>query len=95
MAANSANSIVATLILSTAILGEKFIWKYDGTALVFISAGCVTLVLNANTSEQTEYTAEEVKDLLCMPRTLVFISFCMLCILLSVIVLRFALNRLR
>ena len=51
ISANSANSVVATLILSTAILGETFIWKYDFTALFFISAGCVVLVFNANTAE--------------------------------------------
>ena len=95
ISANSANSIVAVLVLSTAILGEQFIWRYDFTALFFISAGCASLVLNANTSEQTEYTADEVKALLSTPRTLIFITFCMCCILLSLILLRFVLQRLR
>ena len=60
LAANSANSIVAAIILSTNILGEKFIWKYDFTALFLISVGCATIVLNANTT-QTEYSADDVK----------------------------------
>ena len=50
IAANSANSIVAAIIFSTWILGEKFIWKYDFTALVCISVGCATIVVNANTT---------------------------------------------
>ena len=49
LAANSANSIVAVIILSTTILDEKFIWQYDLTALCFILIGCITIVMNANT----------------------------------------------
>lgn len=94
VAANSANCIVAAIIFSTAILGEKFIWKYDLTALLLISLGCATIVMNANTT-QTEYTAEEVKDLLKAPRTLIFIGFCLFCIVISVVLLRFMLVRLR
>ena len=49
LAANSANAIIAAIIWSRLILGEKFIWKYDFTALILISIGCVTIALNANT----------------------------------------------
>ena len=48
IAANSANAIIASIVWSVTILGEKFIWQYDLTALVFISISCITIVLNAN-----------------------------------------------
>ena len=48
MASNSANVIIAAVVLSCCILDEKFITKYDLPAIIFISLGCVTLVLNAN-----------------------------------------------
>lgn len=50
ISANSAVNIVATIILSTNILGEKFIWQYDLLALLLISLGCALIVLNANTT---------------------------------------------
>ena len=50
--------------------------------------------MNANKSE-TEYTADDVMNLLKAPRTICFISFCVLCILMSVCILRLVLRRLR
>ena len=50
LAANTATSIIATLILSTVIFGEVFIVKYDLTALILIVSGCIILVLNSNTT---------------------------------------------
>ena len=49
LSANSAVSVAFAIILSTKILGEVFIWQYDLVALIFIVAGCTTIVLNANT----------------------------------------------
>lgn len=82
------------MILSTQILDEAFIPKYDLTALFFIVAGCVTVVLNAN-FEQTEYTVQEVKELLKAPRTIIFVVVCVLCILLSICLLSTVLRALR
>lgn len=92
--ANSVTGIVAATILSTQVLGEVFIAKYDLTALFCISFGCFTLVLQANTT-QTEYNAEQVVDVLLAPRTLCFLGFCMFCILLSACILRSLLRKLR
>ena len=50
LAGNTATSIIVATILSSLILGEVFIMKYDLTALIFISLGCACLVLNANTT---------------------------------------------
>ena len=80
IAANSVTAIVSATVFSTQILGEVFICRYDLPALLLISAGCITIVLNANTS-QTEYSAEDVKDLLKSPRTLSFIGACLVCII--------------
>ena len=56
MGCNASFGIIAAMILSTTFLGEKFLWKYDFTAFVFISAGCTTVVLNAHT-EEVHFTA--------------------------------------
>ena len=56
MGCNASFGIIAAMILSTTFLGEKFLWKYDFTAFVFISAGCTTVVLNAHT-EEVSFTA--------------------------------------
>lgn len=83
MACNASTAIIMNLILSKKFLGELFIWKYDCTALVLISAGCTTIVLNAHTS-QVKYDREAVVDVLTSARTLIYFTcgliyfFCML-----------------
>ena len=94
LAANSVTAILAAIFFSVQILGEKFVCRYDLPALLFIAVGCSTIVLNANKSE-TKYSADDVKALLRAPRTLCFIGFCLLCILLSVCTLSLVLRRLR
>lgn len=86
--------IVIAIFLSTNWLGETFTWRYDFVALVLIITGCVTIALNANTT-QTTYTATEIIDLLKAPRTSIFISSSFLCILVSLCLLRNILQRLR
>ena len=43
--------ILVAMLLAIFILGERFNWKYDLLGLTFISAGCITIVLNANKVE--------------------------------------------
>jgi len=50
--------------------------------------------MNANKTE-TEYTADDVMALLKAPRTICFMSFCVLCILMSVCTLSLVLRQLR
>ena len=85
---------MAAIVLSTQILGEKFVCRYDLPALIFIAAGCSTIVLSANKTE-TEYTADEVKELLKSPRSLLFMGTCLLTIVLSICILGCLLRRLR
>lgn len=73
MACNASTAIIMNLVLSKKFLGEMFVWKYDCTALVLISAGCTTIVLNAHTS-QTRYDREAVVDVLLSARTLIFFT---------------------
>lgn len=63
------------MILSTRILGETFIWQYDLIAMLLIATGSVTIVIHAHT-EQVEFTAEEIKDLLLAPRTVIYLLIC-------------------
>ena len=42
---NAATAIIVNMILSTRVLGEQFIWKYDLTAMFFIFIGSLTIVL--------------------------------------------------
>lgn len=94
LAANSVTAVVAAIVLSTQILGEKFVCRYDLPALIFIAIGCSTIVLNANKTE-TEYTADEVKELLKSPRSLLFMGTCLFTIVLSMCILGCILRRLR
>ena len=71
MACNASTAIICNLVLSKKFLGEMFVWKYDCTALVLISAGCTTIVLNAHTS-QTKYDREAVVDVLLSARTMIY-----------------------
>ena len=48
IAVNATLGIITSVLLSTCVLKESFIPKYDLTGLSFISAGCVLIVLNAN-----------------------------------------------
>ena len=44
LSCNAATAIIVNLILSIKILGEKFIPKYDLTAIAFILIGSMTIV---------------------------------------------------
>ena len=49
LACNACTAIIVNMILSTRLLGEKFIWQYDVTAMILIAIGSISIVLNANT----------------------------------------------
>lgn len=57
LACNAATAIIVNMLLSTNILGEKFIWKYDLTAMVLIATGSVIIATQAHT-EQVDFTPE-------------------------------------
>ena len=94
MAASSANGIIATILWSTLILGEKFILRYDLPALILIQIGCLTICLIANTKETT-FSEDEVKELLKAPRTLTFFIFTVTMIIVCLSIINLVLKRLR
>ena len=49
LACNACTAIIVNMILSTRLLGERFIWQYDVTAMILIAIGSISIVLNANT----------------------------------------------
>ena len=59
LSCNAATAIIVNMLLSCHVLGEKFIWQYDLTAMTLIAFGSVTIVINAHT-EQVEFTADEI-----------------------------------
>ena len=57
LACNAATAIIVNMILSTQILGEKFVPIYDISAMLFIAGGTISIVFTAN-SEQVNFTPE-------------------------------------
>jgi hypothetical protein len=51
LSCNAATAIIANMILSTQVLGEKFVWQYDMLAMTLIAFGSVTIVINAHTEQ--------------------------------------------
>lgn len=94
LGANAVTAVVAAVLLSTQILGEKFVFRYDLPALVLIILGCATIVLNSNKTD-TKYSAEDVMALLRAPRTICFIGFCVTAIIISACTLSLVLRKLR
>ena len=86
--------IIAAMILAIVVLGEKFMWKYDLPGLTFISAGCITIVLNANKTEQT-FTGEEAVAVLTSARALIFTAACLCLIAIESCMLKKFLIKLR
>ena len=57
LAANASLAIIGNLILSIYLFNEKWVWKFDCTAMALIIAGCSSIVLLSN-KEQIEYNGE-------------------------------------
>ena len=48
LASNSATAIIASSVIAICVLGEKFIWKYDLTALFLIILGNTLTIVQSN-----------------------------------------------
>ena len=44
--------ILVAIMLSVLVLGETFVWRYDLPGLLFIAAGSISIVYNANKKDQ-------------------------------------------
>lgn len=73
IAVNTTLGIIFSVLLSTFVLKEQFIPIYDVSGLLFILAGVVMIVLNANTSEQ-KFTDGQALNLLLSWQSFVFLS---------------------
>ena len=76
IAVNACIGIIFSVLLSSVVLKEQFIPKYDLTGLSLILAGCILIVLNANKTEQ-EFTGEQAIDMLLSARSLIYIATCL------------------
>jgi len=54
LACNSATAIVISSIFAVCLLGEKFMWKYDLTALFLIIAGNTLTILQSNRRKEEQ-----------------------------------------
>ena len=79
LSCNAATAIIVNMLLSIHVLGEKFIWQYDLVAMFLIATGSVTIVINAHT-EQVEFNAEEIHQLLIEPQCIIYLLFCIILI---------------
>ena len=61
------------MIFAVKILDEKFVWQYDLTAMIFIIAGTLSILLLANREEET-FTGEEITELLLTWRTFIYVA---------------------
>ena len=75
LACNAATAIIVNMILSTQILGEEFIWKYDLTAMILIAGGSIIIACNAHT-EQVNFSRDDIYDLLVTSDTMVYLAIC-------------------
>lgn len=73
LSCNAATAIVVQVIFSVIFLGEKFVCRYDLTALIFIVLGCICIVITANFSDNS-LDAEMVKDYLTSGKSIAFFA---------------------
>ena len=74
LASNSATAIVTSACFSICLLGEKFMWKYDLTALFLIILGNTLTIIQSNKLKD-ERDIDEITNLFESTQTLVFFIF--------------------
>ena len=79
LSCNAATAIIVNIILSIHILNEKFIPKYDLTAMMLIIGGSMTIVCLSHT-EQVTFTPEEIKSMLLQAKSICYIAFALILI---------------
>ena len=94
LACNAATAIIANVILSTKVLGERFVCKYDLTALVLIATGVFMIVWKGHT-DPVSFTGEEVRALIFSWRVGLYVAVCMVFFILDRLVLERTLRALR
>ena len=94
LSCNAASAIIVNLLLSTRFLGETFVCRYDLTAMLLIATGSITIVINAHT-EQVDFSAEEIRHLLLEPRTIIYLTICIILFACETCMLKYFYRRMR
>ena len=94
LSVNAITGIVWALILSIFFLNERLIVKYDIPALILIVGGCLTIVLLSN-KEMVDFDADTITAMLFSVKTLAYLSFCCVIIVIDYVVLNYVLKLLR
>ena len=94
MGCNAAFAIMSSMFLSIKWLGESFIPKHDITALVLISIGCASIVINVNT-DPIEFTADEAIELITSARSIAFLLMTIISFFITLLVTKCFLEALR
>ena len=94
MGCNAAFAIMSSMFLSIKWLGESFIPKHDVTAVVLISLGCASIVINVNT-DPIEFTADEAIELITSGRSVAFFLMTIVGYLITALVTKCFLEALR
>ena len=68
---NSSSAVLMNVYIANKYLGERFVPKYDLTAMAFVVAGTLTILLLSN-KEQQIFTTPTILALLTTPRSLVY-----------------------
>ena len=94
MGCNAAFAIGCSMLLSFYWLGERFVPKNDITALLLISAGCVTIVCNVSTDAKKFDSDEAIEHLLSW-RSIGYYTFTGSFVLLTLLFTKFYLTAVR
>ena len=63
IACNSSSAVLMNVFISTKFLGEKFVPKYDVTAMVLVFTGTLIIILLSNKEQQT-FTVDRILALM-------------------------------
>ena len=75
-------SIIFSNILAMRFLGEKIVWKYDLIAFLCVAGGCTAIILLSKVDD-AKLTKAKVVELLTTPQSIVFMSFSILLMVVS------------
>jgi hypothetical protein len=94
LSANSSMAIVLNIFLSISLFDEKFLWRYDLPAILFIISGSTIIVLISN-KKKSEISGQELLDILKSDPAIFYYVFQVIFTLLSFTVLHFYYKALR
>ena len=66
IACNASSAIIMNVYISWRFLGEKFVPKYDVSAMLMVTFGTLIIILLSNKEQQT-FETEEIVSLLIAP----------------------------